>query len=157
VTAYAAALGGLPPGADALDTLAERLRPAHLRLEIHPAGAYGLEGGWRSGLGGGICAGISGRSGEDAPSARRAALTGGAVPELTGGSALRAVALRRAASAGSACRELAGGDRLRGEAARGALLAGGACLELRGTDRHWDRFARRGTFLRGCMYAETAG
>lgn len=157
VTAYAAAFGRLPPGAEALDAAVDRLKPAHLAVEVHPAGVFSLEGGWRSGLGGGLCAGAWGQSGEKAAMERRAALTGGGVREASGGDALPSRAVRRAELSGAACRELSGGDLLRAGAAHGAALEGGTYLELWGGDRRWDRFARRGAFLRGCVYAELAG
>lgn len=157
VTAYAAAFGRLPPGAEALDAAVDRLKPAHLAVEVHPAGVFSLEGGWRSGLGGGLCAGAWGQSGERAAMERRAALTGGGVREASGDDALPSRAVRRAELSGAACRELSGGDLLRAGAAHGAALEGGTYLELWGGDRRWDRFARRGSFLRGCVYAELAG
>lgn len=157
VTVYAAALGKLLPGAEILESVLERLKPAHLRLELHPAGVFPLEGGWRSALKGGACGELSGGDALPAPAERRAALTGGAVRELAGGDSLRAGSFRRTGLAGTACRELSGGDAFRAGTVHGAVLAGGTYLELRGTDRRWDRFARRGTVLTGCMHAETAG
>lgn len=157
VTAYAAALGRLPPGAEALEAALERLKPAHLAVEVHPAGVFSLEGGWRSGLAGGLCAEARGRSGERAVLERRSALSGGGVREASGGDALPGGAGRRAALAGGACRELSGGDVPRAGTARRLGASGGAYLELWGSDRRWDRFARRGSFLRGGAYAELSG
>lgn len=50
VTAYAAAFGRLPPGAEALDAAVRWLKPAHLAVEAHPAGVFSPEAARRSGL-----------------------------------------------------------------------------------------------------------
>lgn len=157
VTAYAAAFGRLPPGAEALDAAVRRLKPAHLAVEAHPAGVFSPEGNRRSGLTGAAWGDLSGDDGLRAGAARGAALYGGTCRELSGGDAAGAVTRRRAASLGGACLECAGDDGARAGTARRAAQHGGTYLELWGGDRRWDRFARRGSVLTGCMYTELAG
>lgn len=129
VTAYAAAFGRLPPGAESLEAAVERLRPAHLAVEVHPAGVFSLEGGWRSALAGGAYEEVSGGDGVPAVSPRRSALTGGVCRELSGGDGLRAGAGRRAALEGGAYGELSGDDAAGAGAVRPTALTGCVLME----------------------------
>lgn len=157
VTAYAAAFGRLPPGAEALDAAIKRLKPAHLAVEAHPAGVFALEGGWASALTGGVSGGASGDDGLRAMACRGAAPHGGGYAEASGGDGTRAGAERRAGLYGAACREALGDDANPAGAVRRANLFGGTCLELRGSDRQWDRFVRRGSILTFGVYMELTG
>lgn len=154
VTAYAAAFGRLPPGAEALDAAIKRLKPAHLAVEAHPAGVFALEGGWASALTGGVSGGASGDDALEAGAAREAALYGGMWRELPGGDAARAGTDRRTGLYGAACREALGDDANPAGTARRTNLFGGTCLELRGSDRQWDRFVRRGGILTFGVYSQ---
>ncbi len=123
-TAYAAAFGSVPKGAGALEAAVERLKPAHLAVEVHPAGVFSLAGGWRSALTGGTCREARGDDGLPAPAERRAALTGGLSPEVSGGDAFEAGSLRRAKLSGAACREVSGTDAAGAGTARHTALTG---------------------------------
>lgn len=157
VTAYAAAFGRLPPGAEVLDAAVRRLKPAHLAVEAHPAGVFWPEVGRRFGLTGAAGGDLSGDDGLRAGAARGAALYGGTCRELSGGDGVRAGAAREAAAYGGTCLELSGDDGARAGERLRLGLTGGLCLELWGSDRQWDRFVRRGSVLTGCVYAELAG
>lgn len=106
VTAYAAAFGRIPAGAEALDAAVNRLKPAHLAVEAHPAGVFSPE------------------------TERASALTGGTLAELTGSDALRGAAAHAAALTAGALPELSGSDALRGGPLRAAALTAGTLLEL---------------------------
>lgn len=157
VTAYAAAFGRLPPGAEALDAAIKRLKPAHLAVEAHPAGVFALEGGWTSALTGGVCGGASGDDGLQAGACRGAVSYGGGYAESSGGDGFRAGAERWTGLDGAECREAFGDDANPAGTARRTNLSGGTCLELRGSDRQWDRFVRRGGILTFGVYMELTG
>lgn len=85
VTAYAAAFGRIPSGAEALDAAVKRLRPAHLAVEAHPAGVFSPETERASALTGGPLLELSGSDALRGPSAPAAALTAGLLVELAAG------------------------------------------------------------------------
>ncbi len=156
VTVYAAAFGRLPSGAAALDKAVRRMKPAHLALEVHPAGVFDagqLHGTVLTGAAWGV---VSGDDGLRAGAARGAALYGGACRELSGGDGLRAETARGAALYGGMCREASGDDGLRAGASRGMGLTGGPYLELWASVRRGPAASRR-TGLTACAYLELRG
>lgn len=157
VTAYAAAYGQVPPGAEIMKAVLERIKPAHLAVELHPAGVFALDGGWRSALTGGTCAELSGESGETAPMPRRIALSAQMHPELSGDDGTHGPAVHRVNLHGVMSRETQGGDILHTTASRTLASAGGTYAELWGSTHHWNRSAHHGIFLTGSFCAELSG
>ena len=130
VTAYAAAFGRLPEGAAALDTALACLKPAHLAVEAHPAGVFSLDGGWRSGLTGGVSGALPGDDGVRAGAARRAAPHGGMCRECSGGDVLSGGSDRRTVLEGCVCREISGNDAAGAGMVCRTALAGCVLLEF---------------------------
>lgn len=132
VTVYAACRDRLPPGRAALDRAVRRLKPAHLAVEVHPAGVFASRMDRAADLGGAVFGELTGGDAVEAEARRASALTGGGLAELSGDDRLRAGAVRRTALTGAIYRELSGGDFLRGGTAFRAALAGGCLMEISG-------------------------
>lgn len=128
-TVEASSRGKIPPGEAALRRVLEKLKPAHLTMEIVVSGE--LEG----------------------KGARHSALTAGPQAELRGDDVQRLSAARALGTRGGGQRELRGNDAFPGRGGCAAALPGAWLLELRGDDIQ-RAGPVRGLTLRGGMMME---
>ena len=110
VTVDASSRGKIPPGEAALRRALERLKPAHLTMEIMVSGE--LEG----------------------KGARYSALTAGPQAELSGDDVLRLESGKHVLDRGGGLEELHGNDAVPGTGARASALPGTRLMELSGDD-----------------------
>lgn len=129
VTVDASSQGKIPPGEAALRRALERLKPAHLTMEVVVSGELEGKGARYSALTGGPQAVLSGDDILRLESAKPLCARGGGLGELSGGDAFPGRLDRPSALPGTGLMELAGDDIQRGGRPWRLLLHGGVMAE----------------------------
>ncbi len=128
ITAYSAAFGRIPGGAEALDAAVRRLKPAHLAVEVHPTGVFFPKTDRASAAAGGAAMEVSGGDALQSRLDHSMAMHGDMALELFGNDTLSGPTVHSSALSGGMCWEAFGTDALRGEARRGVVLTGDICV-----------------------------
>jgi len=131
VVVDASSRGKVPPGEAALRRALERLKPAHLTMEIVVSGELEGKGGRYSALTAGPQAELYGDDIQRLGGARVLRVRGGGLEELAGNDAFPGRLAARAALTGAGLRELEGDDILRCGRAWRLSLHGSVMKELR--------------------------